>query len=139
MYPTTKKDLNLKKFTVLSSYRYKKVNKWFSPSLIILRYDGDYPADKKEFFSVIVDKFKREIVWSTILENGQMDIAWKNVYYFKYKVSDNMFDDASLNTYYWLQFYIFDKPNVYVISYVWLEQSKLNDIFEIVKNLNYKK
>jgi len=139
IYPSTKKDLNLKKFTVLSSYRYKKVSKWFAPSLIILRYDWKFPKDKKEFFSLLIDKFKREIVWSEILENGNLDIDWKTAYYFKYKVSDNMFDDTSLNTYYGIQFYLFDNPNIYLISYVGIEENSLNDIFGLLKNLNYKK
>jgi len=125
---------------ILYSYR-KRWNNNFSDSLIIWEYKWKYPKDEKEFFSIMLDKIKREIAWVSIISNWKVDINWDSLYYIKYKVNDNIFWWDNENIYYWLQAYLFDKNDkiVYIISYLSLEEDAVNDIFDSIKNLEVNK
>jgi len=140
-YVGSVKNLDSKDIKVLYVYKKKWAKNNFSDSLIIWTYVWKYPADKKEFFSIILDKLKREIAWVSILDSWEKKIWDSILYYVKYKVNDNIFGWDSENIYYGLQAYLLDDKNktVYVISYLSLEEDSINDIFSKIENLEINK
>ena len=93
------------------------------------------------FFSSILDKIKKDIAWINILDNWNFKLDNTTIYYVKYKVDDNLFDDSKENIYYGFQVYILDKldKKIYIVSYISLEENYLNDIFDYIKNLKINK
>lgn len=125
---------NDNKINILYSYKLDN-NKDFSPSIIIWEYKWDYPKDKKEFINIIVDKIQKNIAGSNIIninEFEKWDIIIKSV---EYKVNDNLFDEKKWNIYYAVQYYIFNKKNIYIISYISKNKDSLNTFKKNVENL----
>ena len=130
------KDSQINKFKIL--YEYKKQSfSGFADSLIIGQYVGDYPADEKKFFSIVMDKFVRKVPWTKLLGNWKKTIGkWIELYWFKYAVSNNVFDDKKAD-YYGLQAYLFEKnkSEVYVINYLTANKDNLDKILDLIKSV----
>ena len=130
----TYKDIN-----IIYAYKWKPSNKHnnFAPSLLIWEYTKYYSKNSDKFFTTMIDKLNKFIVWTTIIDKWEFKV-WKNkAYYIKYKVDDNIFWEKWQNIYYWLQVYIIDNMDkkIYIISYVTLEKDKIDNIFNNIKNL----
>jgi len=132
----------IKDFKILYTYNAKDLVEWDSSnsSLVLLKYIGNYQKDKKEFFSIVSDKFKREIPGIEILEKSKFEKDNNIIYYFTYRVYDNLFaNEKTKADYYGLQAYIFSKNKLYVISYVSSSKKTIKIILDDIKNLNTNK
>jgi len=122
------------KINILYSYKLYN-NKRFSISIIIWKYKWNYPKDKNEFINIIVDKIQKNVAGSNIIninEFKKWNIIIKSI---AYKVSDNLFDEKKWNIYYAIQYYIFSKNNIYVISYISWNKDSLDKFKKNIENL----
>ena len=126
-----KKKIN--KFEILQEYKLSTFS-GFADSLIIWKYIGEYPVSEEKFFSIIMDKFIRKIPWAATIDNGEFKKKDAKVFWFKYSVKDNLFNDSKPD-YYGLQAYIFDKKQVYVINYLSSKKDNIDQILDLLKKV----
>lgn len=132
----------IKDFNVLYTYSAKDLSKWSSSesSIVILKYTGSYPKDKKIFFRVVSDKFKREIPGTEMLTKSEFTKNDNTIYYFTYKVYDDLFDKQKENAdHYGLQTYIFTKDGLYLISYISSLDKNIETMLDNIKDLHTNK
>jgi len=132
----------IKDFKILYTYNAKDLIKWndSESSLVILKYIGDYPKDKKEFFSIVSNKFKREIPGTKIIEKSKFKKNDDTIYYFTYKVYDNLFTKKEEKAdHYGLQAYVFSKDKLYVISYVSSSTETIKIMLDNIEDLHVNK
>ena len=132
----------IKDFKILYTYNAKDLVEWndSESSLVLLKYIGDYPKDKKEFFNIVSDKFVRQIPGTKILEKSKFEKDDNVIYYFTYKVYDNLFIQKKEKAdHYGLQSYIFSKDKLYVISCVSSSNQTIQMILDDIKNLHTNK
>jgi len=132
----------IKDFDVLYTYTAKDLIKWnpSENSIVVLKYKWSYPTDKKEFFNIVSDKFRRQIPGIEITNKYSFTKNENDIYYIIYKVYNNLFANKTLNAdYYWLQAYVFSKDSLYVISYVSSSNETINIILKNLENLNINK
>jgi len=125
------------KFTIL--YEYKESNfSGFSDSIIIAEYKWKI-NDYKKFFSIIKDKFLRKIPWGKVLKIWDFSVSSYKVYWFKYAISNNLFNEKE-NSYYGLQAYIFvSKNKAYVINYLSIEEKNIDKFISLIKQIRLEK
>lgn len=121
------------KFTILYEYKESGFSD-FSDSIIIAEYKwkiGDY----KRFFLIIKDKFLRKIPWAKIIKIGDFSISSYKFYWFKYAISNNLFNYKKIN-YYWLQVYIFvSEDKAYIINYLSKKEENVDNFLSLIKQI----
>lgn len=132
----------LKDFEILYSYAAKDLieQEYSKNSLLILKYSEHYPNNKKEFFNIVSDKFRREIPGTKIIKKAKIVKDNIPIYYFTYKVYDNLFyKENEKADYYGIQAYIFTNDKIYLISYTSSSQKTLNIILNSIEDLHINK
>lgn len=135
------KKQKIKDFKILFSYVNKKTYQDnLISSLLVLKYIWEYPKSEDNFFSVISDKFRRQIPGTKIISSSKLTKDNIKIYYFTYKVYDNLFNNKNEKaSYYWLQVYIFDWKNIYLISYVSAKDDEIKTMLDKIKDLHINK
>lgn len=129
----------IKNTTILLEYKEKKYSD-LSPSLVIYKYNWEYPNNINKFASIILEKFQKNVIWSKILDNEIIKIDNNQMFYFTYSISNNIFSKDSKTDYFWLQAYIFwQNKKMYIISFIWENKKQLDNMVADIKNLKYNK
>lgn len=127
-------------YKVLDVYNTQEKTDVPKASLILLEYKGPYPQDEKEFFTIVSDKFQRQIPGVNILKKSRFKKKDNTVYYFTYEVFDDLFANDNTNpNYYGLQAYVFNNKKVYTISYMSSSKKATDTMLSNIKNLNTNK
>ncbi len=136
-FTTVDQTFSIKDYQVLESYNKVKNAGSSKESLIIFEYSSSYPNNEEKFFTIVSDKFKRQIPGANILEKAKFKKKQGNIYYFTYEVFDNLFADSDSNAdYYGVQAYLFDsKKRLYTIAYTSQSKEALNNMLDNIKDL----
>ncbi len=134
-----KPNQKIKNTDILLEYKLANYNS-LSPSLVIYKYNWEYPNNINKFTSIILEKFQKNVIWSKILDNEIAKIDNNQMVYFTYSISNNIFSKDSKTDYFWLQAYLFGRDKqIYIISYIWKTKEQLDNIISDIKNLKYNK
>ena len=125
------------KFTILYEYKESTFSD-FSDSIIIAKYKWRI-NDYKKFFLIIKDKFLRKVSWAKVVKSWDFSISSYKVYWFKYAISNDLFNEKE-NSYYGLQVYIFvSKNKAYVINYLSTKKENVDKFLCLVKQIKPEK
>ncbi len=127
----------INKFQILYTYKIPALS-GFSDSIVIWKYLWEYPKNEKKFFNIVVDKFIRKVAWAKLVDKSSFSIKNAKVYYFVYSIQNDIINWKWNPDYYWLQAYIFDKPNVYVVNFLFADKKKVDYYKKLLKSIKIK-
>ncbi len=96
--------------------------------------------EEKEYAKDLQEKLVRNIIWAKLIDSGDFSIGDYTVYYSKFSVRDNMFDNIEKISYFWLQFNIPNVNKIYTITAIDENEKQIDNIYKMIKkSLKLKK
>lgn len=90
--------------------------------------------EEKEYMNNLQEKLIRNIIGAWLIDSGDFSIGDYNVYYSKFSVKDNMFDNIEKIAYFWLQFNIPNVNKIYTITAISEDENQIDSIYKMIKN-----
>ena len=89
--------------------------------------------EEKEYANNLQEKLIRNIIGAWLIDSGEFSVDNYNVYYNKFSVKDNMFDNIEKISYFWLQFNIPNVNKIYTITVISEDENQIDDIYKMIK------
>ena len=123
-------------FQVLGAYKEPTTddNIWeFKWSITIAEDIMVAHIEEKEYIDNLQEKLIRNIIGAWLVDSGDFSVDDYNVYYNKFSVKDNMFDNIEEIAYFWIQFNIPNVNKIYTITVISENEDQIDDIYKMIK------